>query len=312
MSKMQKKLTLAFDIEGTLLDKTGKLDKDVIDIFKKADKNLTTFILLTGGNEGVAQGALQQINEAIGGKEIKAWIGANGGGLIVDPNGNKVLDVHFPASVVDDVIKTSYKIDKNAVLIYATEKGSFVEKPKSVANTILLHFFKKHDEKKGVAGIKLQDIDRLPKWGNASDLIVKLGFIQEIFVYASDESKQKICEHLQNQYAGRYSVFDEKIISIPACTKWQALQQICTMEKNAPQNAEDVVYFGDGLNVACLRHCKISVARGEQASDVVKQSAMYQLSNLSQFADELYGISATNEILSNDDIANSVEQEKIN
>lgn len=308
---MQKKLTLAFDIEGTLLDKTGKLDKDVIDIFKKADKDLTTFILLTGGNERVAQGALQQINEAIGGKEIKAWIGANGGGLIIDPNGNKVLDVHFPASVVDDVIKTSYKIDQNAVLIYATEKGNFVEKPRSVANTILLHFFKKHDEKKGVASIKLKELAHLPKWGTASDLIVKLGFIQEIFVYASNESKQKICEHLQKQYAGRYAVFDEKIISISANTKLQALYQICAMDKNAPQNVADVVYFGDGLNdLACLRHCKVSVARGEQAHDVVKQSAKYQLSNLSQFADELYGLSATNEILSKDDTANSAEQEK--
>lgn len=288
---MQKKLTLAFDVEGTLLDKTGKLDLDVIDIFKKADKRQTTFILLTGGSLSVAQDALRQINEAIGGVPIKAWIGANGGGLIYSPDGKNVKNEHFAESDIEDALLYARAVDKNCIAMYATEKGNFVDCPDSIANKVAMYFFKKHDAKKGSAGMKLQDID-IASFKNIDDLINEIGNINEMYFFTlSKDKKAEIHSKLAMLFGDNYSTYSEKYISAPAMNKWFALKEIQKLDANLPQDVRDIIYFGDGENdIACLKWCNLSVARGEQATTIAKNSAKRRLNNLSAFADEIYGI----------------------
>lgn len=289
---MQKKLTMAFDVEGTLLDKTGKLDLDVIDIFKKADKRQTTFILLTGGSLSVAQDALRQINERIGGAPIKAWIGANGGGLIYSPDGQKVKNEYFSESDIDNALSYARALDKKCIAMYATEKGNFVDCPDSIANKVAMYFFKKHDAKKGSAGMKLQDID-ISSFKSIDDLTDEIGNINEMYFFTlSKDKKAEIHSKLSLAFNDECSIYCDKYISIPAMNKWFALKEIQKLDENLPQDVRDIIYFGDGENdVACLKWCNLSVARGEQATITAKNSAKRQLNNLSAFADEIYGIS---------------------
>ena len=80
------KLTMAFDIEGTLLDKKGILYPQVLDIFKKADFSKTNFILLTGGSYEIAKETVKQINAHLDGNDIYPWINIHGGyGTFVSP-----------------------------------------------------------------------------------------------------------------------------------------------------------------------------------------------------------------------------------
>lgn len=308
MEIMNKNLTIAFDIEGTLLNNKGKLDPDVLPIFEKADFKNTNFIFLTGGNISLADYAIEQIRNAVPEfKSSRFWVALNGGSHVRGPSGISKIEA-FNAVRLGRFISNARAYDNDCFLIYVTEKGNFIDIPASHFAKTAFWFYNKKDKSKGNAALNLQPIEGLKQGRSMQDIEAEIGPIQQLFVKSFNKNaKSKVYYALKKEAGNEYSVYKGRQIAIPARNKLAALQCIldtahsipsCTM----PANIEDVIYFGDDENdVECLKKCKISVARGEQASDTVKKFAKFKLNNLAEFAENLYS-GKYNDLLFNDSI----------
>ena len=140
----EKRYTLAFDVEGTLLNRDGKLDPDVVEIFKKADKSKTNFVFLTGSKYSVARAAVEQINNELEGfKGLESYIAANGGSEIYAPNGLRVVDKSLPLDMTAKIIGIARAIDPDSIMIYATSEGNYIEKPYTALSSLAEKFGEK-------------------------------------------------------------------------------------------------------------------------------------------------------------------------
>lgn len=292
---MDKNLTLAFDVEGTLLDKKGKLDPDVLPIFEKADLSNTNFIFLTGGNIAVVDYAIEQIKNAVPEfKSSRFWVAANGGSQIRGPSGISKIKT-FNVTRLGSFVINARANDNDCFVIYATENGNFIDIPNTKFANIAFWFYNKKDRSKGDAALNLQPIEGLRRGRYLKDIEAEIGPIQQLFVKSLNKDTQaKVYYALKKEARSEFSVYNGRQIAVPARNKFTALQSIldaahsvpsCTM----PTKAEDVIYFGDDENdVECLKKCCISVARGEQASNIAKITAKFKINNLAEFAENLY------------------------
>lgn len=284
------KLTLAFDIEGTLLDKKGKLFPQVLDIFRKADFSKTNFALLTGGNYKVALETIKQINENLEKDEFRPWVAVNGGAQIYNPNGELVVDKSLSAETLDKAITTAKGIDENAIFMYATTEDNFVESQKTLFNNTAMAFYKRKDAKKGCSGLSLIDVEGTNSGRKVEEILDEIGSVKGLYVVSlSGEKRAKVFNELSKSLDGEASVFGGKYMAVNPSTKLDALRYILANGRSMPKNIEDVVYFGDGLNdVECLSTCNISVARGKDACAEAVAAAKFSIDDLSNFADALY------------------------
>ncbi len=305
------KMTLAFDIEGTLLDKEGKLYPQVLDIFRKADLSKTNFIFITGANYRIALNTVKQINDNLS-MEIKPWIVANCGAQIYDCDNHLLVNKSLEKETVKNIVDTAIKADNKSIFMYATKDENFIESQvngfasknenadknakdstlinKINVNNIAVGVFKRHDEKKGACSMNLKEIQGVRSGRNIDDVLTEIGDVNQLYVISLNKNKRKsIIDNLQALLGQDGTVYPGKYIEIPASTKFKALQWIVENGKDMPKSVEDVVYFGEGLNdVECLQKCKVSVARGENAVEEAKKVAKFRLDDLSIFADNLY------------------------
>ena len=292
---IDKKLTLAFDVDGTLLDKKGKLDPNVLPIFEKTTPSKTNFIFLTGGNVSLAESAINQIKSAVPTfNSTGFWIVANGGSQVRGPSGISQIETIVPTKVTN-FISLARAYDKESFLIFTTEKGNFIMVPKSQFSKTAFWFYNKKDKAKGDAALNLQEIEYLSMGRDMKVVVSEIGEIQQVFIKSlKKDNKRKVFSILRQKVGQEYSVYNGSQIAIPARNKASALQYILDTAKSLPSNTmpefvEDVVYFGDDANdVECLKKCKISVARGEQASNDAKEAAKFCINNLEDFATHLY------------------------
>lgn len=289
LSCVKEKLTLAFDIEGTLLDKKGILQPEVYEIFKKADLSNTNFVFLTGGSYSIAVETVKQINDIIDG-EFMPWIVSNGGSQIYAPSGNLIFDSSLDNDVITDAVKTAKEIDSGAVFMYATTDTNYVEVQQKTFNKIAMDLYKRKDAKKGCSAMNLVDVEGVATGRSLEDVLSEIGEVKELYaVSLSGSKREKLLSALENILAGRNSVYGGKYMAIPARNKLSALQYLVSSESSMPKDVTDVVYFGDGLNdVECLQACSVSIARGEQACKEAKEVAKFRVNDLSHFADALY------------------------
>ena len=291
---MQRRLTLAFDIDGTLINGFGKLDKDVFSIFQKADKKRTTFIFMTGNDINIALDCVKKINAILPENEqIKPYIATSCGSRIYSPNMEIIYDSKIDKEIVEDMVTNVRKEDEKVVFMYRNDEDNYIEKQPLSKNLAKMLCFKLLEKLKSTGGMKLVDISK-------DDFQEYTDNIKNLFVVPSKKkyrpavisSLEKITYHTSQQvYNGTY-------IQVPASTKKDALIKI--LEYNAglkiydlnmpsPKDYRKVIYFGDGTNDAeLLRECEVSFARGENAKEVAIESAKYHYKNLEQVADALF------------------------
>lgn len=308
---MQKRLTIALDIDGTLIDKTGNLDPRVMSIFADAEFSMTRFILVTGGTYKSARLALQKINDSLSqdenaknhGKQIRPYIATNSGGSIYAPDGRLIYDSYLDTDKVFELTIAARKADDCSVMIYVAEDTYFIESQdelkysrvdRMVMNNALMHIFKGKESKKGEAGLTFGETKRLTSKESLERFATEHNGIQSLYVVPTSVSKEKKASVIGalKENAGDLSVYKGFAVEIPASTKKKAIQFILDNQINNIAYAEsvsEVVYFGDGVNdVELLEACNVSVARGEQAKEVAVNAAKFVVNDCKEFTDDLY------------------------
>ena len=305
---MQKNYTIALDVDGTLIDKSGKLDPQVLGIFKNADLSKTKFILTTGGTIKSAKFALSEINRALsleGKHKIKAYMCTNCGAEIFNPAGELVYETALTLGQSYAFINTVKSKDSSSVIVYVANDVYYIEdqsdlKKTDVArfikNDFLMWMYKKKEGKatKGEAGLDFGQTKKLNYFEDVKTFVKENGKISSIMVAptcSSKDKKQALYQSLQEN-AGELSVYSGFAIAIPASTKKRAIEFVLKSEKDNPayvNNIEQVVYLGDGTNdIEMLQTANISVARGEKAKDKAKAAAKFSLNSLDEFSEKLY------------------------
>ena len=302
MEKNRKKHVIACDIDGTLMNKNGKLDSDVLDLFKKHDPANTKSILTTGGSYKSALFALQEINKHLV-QPIKPYITTSCGSQIYSPEGELIKDYCFKSDDIYNFNQTLKENDKYSMIMYVSDNKYFIQnqdkifdenKVRGLINALLLYVFKRKEAKKGDASgvnfLSCNDLDTIEKVQN----FIKQNGIHAIYVAPtslSSEQKSALKKGLKS-VANKYATYDGMILTIFARSKKDAIKDILEIEKDNPEyvnNLQEVVYLGDGVNdVELLNECNLSVARGEKAKESAKKVAKLSLTNLSEFATKLF------------------------
>lgn len=306
---MAKNYTIALDIDGTLIDKKGKLDKRVFGIFKNSDIKNVRFILVTGGTVTNARNALKEINTALeleGHRKISAWMCVNCGAEIYSPQGRLMDSVVLDNSQILTITNAVRSKDKNSIIAYSTRCGKhYVEDgkahlnfdlPRVIKNKVLMRMFMRKESvnAKGNAGVYFdttkkiaseQQLERFKKWG---------GGIFAVYVIptcSTKEMKDGVFDVVRAA-AGKLPVYKGEIITVSASTKRKAIEKVIEYEKDNPcfaDNITQVVYIGDNANdVEMLRTARLSIARGEQAKQEAKEAAKLCLNDLDKFSKDLY------------------------
>ena len=305
---MQKNYTIALDIDGTLIDKNGKLDPQVLGIFKNADLSKTKFILTTGGTIKSAKYALSEINKALnlkGNKKIKAYMCTNCGAEIINPNGKLIYETTLSTEQTYSLVNSVRSIDNGSVIVYVANDVYFIEdqsdlktsnQARYIKNDILIWLYKKKEgkAKKGDAGLDFEQTKKLNLLNDVMSFVNEKGNISSIMVVptgSSKDLKQEITAFLKES-AGNLSVYSGFAIAVPASTKKRAIEYVLSYELKNPDyvnNIQQVIYLGDGTNdIEMLQTANISVARGEKAKEEAKAVAKFKLNSLEQFSKQLY------------------------
>ncbi|MBR7091448.1 MAG: HAD hydrolase family protein [Clostridia bacterium] len=282
------------DIDGTLIDKKGKLDPDVYDLFTKADLDKTNFILMTGNSVDNAYDCIDQINAILPkGKKITPWISASCGSTIISPQKDQLNQANISPDFITEITTKAEAIDPKVVFMFRNGKLNLIEKPTPLSkNGIMMFLYKYKEAKKGSAGIQFTYINKQDRAE-----YIKNNDIQNVFVVSLDKEKkplvdaeiQKISAKFAKTSQLEYPVYPGFATQTPARSKENALQIILNNDQNLCDDIADVIYFGDGTNdVTCLASCKYSFARGADAKPAAIKAAKYHYNNLSAVADALY------------------------
>jgi len=304
---MQKKLTIALDIDNTLINKRGKLVKNVYPLFQKADLDRTNFIFLTGNCFPCAQNCLKQINSILPSyKKITGYIATSCGSRIYAPEDEYIkegifckgfLDFPMDKEYVQDIFFNTKDLDMNSVMVFRSGEKNFIEnQPFLTVNNLMTHYYQLKEAKKGKSGLKIQDLKNEYSYIFEQD-------IHSIFINTLDKNlKPLLFQRLQNtasfyshteeQPDLEYKVYNGTAIQIPSRPKSFALSKILELhaKNDMPKNIKDVIYFGNGnSDINLLFNCNYSFARGKNIRKEVLQVSKYNYINLDKVADALYG-----------------------
>jgi len=304
---MQKNLTIALDIDNTLINKKGKLDKNVYALFQKADLDRTNFIFLTGNCYACAKNCLKQINDILPSyKKITGYIATSCGSRIYAPEGQYFKDgifckgfLDFPMDkeYVKDLFFTTKDLDMDSLMVFRSCEKNYIEtRPVLTVDNLIVHYCKLKEAKKGKSGLKFNDLkgeysyifneDIHSIFVNTLDKKLKQTLLQRLQTTASFYS------HTEKQPDLEYQVYNGRAIQIPSRTKSFALSKILELDtkNDMPKNPRDVIYFGNGnSDIELLQNSRYSFARGEDIRKEVLQVSKYNYINLDKVADDLYG-----------------------
>ena len=305
---MGKFLTIAMDVDGTIIDKTGRVAEGVKAIFKNADLERTNFIFLSGGTPKSVDYAVRKINNMLAdddtcknfAKSIKPYKCAYCGGQITDPKGNIIKQSYYSREQFKHVLLETRKADANVGMFFVIGNENYLQTgvlnpARDILNKVVQRIFEKKEAKRGEFGIKFKTFDYLRTPLTMDEFYDKHdGKISSIHIIPVGSSSKAKREILRNAFRTSpiRNVFAGSSIEMPISSKYDAINFILDREKNNPKYCDDisqVVYFGDGANDAeCLEACNLSIARGEKAKNVAKQAAKIALEDCSYFADKLF------------------------
>jgi len=299
--------TLAFDVDGTIVDKKGNIDPGVMALFNKADLNDTSFIFLSGNTLSNIEQTVKHINAQLNnptGQKITPYMVANCGAQVVSPQGKMLRHVTIPNNKARTIVMMSRYYDRGAIFIYSAGNTYYVENqdhikehsyPRFIKNAVLIRQYKKRELEKGDMGIDIKETKRLNTLQDFVDFTAQNGGINSIYVACTsgDEVVHRSVANAMLTTAEGLPMYDG--ISkkcIPADSKMHALSYILNLEKDNDKYVDDVsevVYFGDGTNdIQLLRACNLSVARGKKLPKYIKKQATYALDDCTEFAKDLY------------------------
>ncbi len=288
------KKTLAFDIDGTLLNKQGELDKNVYPIFahpRFADCNV---IFCTGNSLKIADALMYQIKTLFPHlHNLKAYCASRNGSIIHSPSKIEIINKSLDKTSVLQDIQIFRQYDPKGVIFVSNLNDNYASIPSDLTIYNELIAFQQHEQKKGDIGM---NIIILPQ--NEQQIVQDVNKICGIFAITPQHNA--ILKYLSEKYKdspyGIYYDAHYNLIQLTSSTKWQSLQDIIAYQKNIgnpddyPDNAKEIIYFGDGHNdIECLQKCDLSYARGSNLAPEIATSAKYYVTDLTDVATKIFG-----------------------
>ena len=281
--------TLAFDIDGTLINRKGELLPEVFPIFQNKKIIDCNLIFATGNFKSTTQALWEKlIFNFPYMKSMKPYFASATGSIIYNPDGKILYEYYLDKEKLIKIIKEIYKIDPDCDLLFGTENMVYVPYPKTDKKVADFEAFIQHEKNKGELGIPLTMEHK-----TAEQIINGKEDVLCIFIFNCTKKEIVYPLLLKEFNKEEYGIYWDKfldIISMTAGTKWKALKTIVDCEKKHPilqdftTNPKDIYYFGDDANdIECLKNCKFSVARGgERLKQEVIESGKYHADDLTE------------------------------
>lgn len=283
------KKTLAFDIDGTLMNRKGELLPEVFPIFQNKKITECNLIFATGNFKSTVKAFWKKLILNFPHiKDMKPYFASATGSVIYSPDGKVLLRYSLNKEKLLKSVKEIIGIDPDCDFLLATENLIYIPYPKTAQKVTDFKAFIQHEKNKGEIGLPLTMEKKSPE-----QIINGKEDILCMFIFNCTK-KERIHPMLQKEFSKEgYGVSWDKfldIISMSAGTKWKALKTITESEKKHPvlgdfvTDAKDIYYFGDDANdIECLQNCKFSVARGgERLKAEVIESAKYHADDLTE------------------------------
>lgn len=288
------KKTIAFDIDGTLLNKSGELAPETFSIFENPELAESNIIFDTGNTQTICNALWAEVIKNFPQiSKVKPYLATVNGSVIYTPSGkvigNRTLDKQKLLGIIQKIIA----FDPEVSIMYPTENIFYIhltqnEKLRETAFQLL-----KYEAKKGTLGKPLDTIE-----GTVEEVINKLGDVYGLMVFTPN-NVNNIMELLKSSFIDEdFGIYYDPLYNITMLTtgtKWHALNKIVEYEKNTPElsdfatNASDIYYFGDGDNdCECLQKCKFSVARGKDLPEKVVKSAKYYADDITEITKMIF------------------------
>jgi len=288
------KKTIAFDIDGTLLNKSGKLAPETFAIFENPELQNSNIIFDTGNTQTICNALWEEVIKNFPHmSKVKPYLATVNGSVIYTPSGKIIGNRPLDKQKLLEIINKIKEYDPEVSLLYPTENIFYIhltdnEKLREAANQLI-----NYEAKKGTLGKPLDTIE-----GTVKEVIHKLGDIYGLMV-TTPNNVEKIMELLKSTYKNEdFGIYYDplyNIIMLTTGTKWHALKNIIEYEKSTPElsdfatDASDIFYFGDGENdCECLQKCKFSVARGNNLPEKVVKSAKYYADDITEITKMIF------------------------
>jgi len=284
--------TIAMDIDGTILNKKGKIDENVMDYFKDDRVKNSNLLFMTGNSYKIASALIQEIEKNYPKyKGKKYYVATNNGATIFDLDGNLIYSSPMDKKKIIKIAKKLQKKYKPCDVALSTIDNNYIANPKDEARAKELEKAKKYEDSKGAMG---WNITILPK--KTSSWINKIGEVYALN-FITDEP-DAVMSDLEQLYDEKHLIYFDpvaNIIQITLSNKWDGLKMILEHEHKINENSNfekeacDVIFIGDGMNdVICMENCKKSYARGENLKEDVIKSAKKSVVKLEEILDEIF------------------------
>ncbi len=304
-----KKITLAIDLNGTLLDEEGKkLNSAFVWFFTKYDIDTMNIVFITGGTKRVANYAVTLLNKMFKdsnycgtnkGKVLKPYIATNCGAKIYNPNGQIIKDVNIPAEKITTIVETARKSDPACAVLFNVGDRYIVDDQEALRTLSKIRYWrnvkifaKKQEEQQelGDAGIHLEQTKlRVMTMDDVNNFLERYGNVQGITVMATTilSNSKLIFRAMKSAFANNskrdlHMFRDGRKLEISPSDKKMAMQCIIDAEKDNPDFAkslEQVICIGNNTNdVNLFKSTHYGVAF-QSASDALNDVAGYKCSN---------------------------------
>ncbi len=289
------KKTLAFDIDGTLIDRKGELFPGVFPIFENKKITDCNLIFATGNFQSTTQALWDRLVFHFPHmKDMKPYFITATGAMIYGRDGQELFKHCLDKDKILKVTKQLCEIAPLSVLAFGKDDTMFhIPYPKTEELASSIEEFIEHEKSKKI-GIP---ITTGPK--TAKQIIMEDGDILNAIVLHSTQRERildLLIEEFGNDECGIYQAKFLDIITLTARTKWTALKTLVEHEKKQPashfaKDAKDIYYFGDDVNdIECLQKCTFSVARGGDNLDAdAIAAAKYHADDLTEITKMIFG-----------------------
>lgn len=262
----------AFDLDGTLVDKKGKLVNGVVELFNNTIKQnmYPKFLICTGNDVGAVKETVNEINNELKTKynqePIKFAISACAGAVIIDEDGKQIRETSLSYDDFNNIFEKTKSIDPKAIVLFRDDKNLYYTAPKSLSKENLKILTLKIITKlKPIGDFKVVALD-----ASKRDALLKANKIRSLEILTLSSEKNKIITGALSKEFKDLTVSPGFTIQVSDGSKLDSIREVFG------DNLEEVMYMGDGYNdIIPMKSCKISFAVGKKSK--VLQSATIAL-----------------------------------
>lgn len=273
----------AFDLDGTLVDGKGELNKGVVNFFYNllTRVNNPKITICSGNNKKSIEKAVEKINNGLklrnlsGQRLLRPEMVTFGGAQIIEPDGNFVKSQSITPSQFRKVNEIINIIDKNAIIFGNSQKGLVYKEPKPISKkNAMIKILKTIAPFVGLGKYTFTKLDDK----SFSDMI-KNGEIYSLEILEPDSYTRKVIySNLADCFRDLNFTYGTTIQAGNGSKKEAAFRDV---------KEEDVCYVGDGNNdIPVMRSAGLSFALGKKLK--VLKSATYAVEDFDNISDVVF------------------------